>query len=213
MRTRLIVLGLLLLATASVAAGQLGQTARERELVHALQARNINQALDVLNKVRQSPYTGDVLPFLQSLWDLDDKTLSEFQISKAIVEQPMLRINIADVIVQAVKNGQWNAPLVDIQSYARQIVTGRDKQAAASALLVLGRTDAPRDAKLIEGIALHDRSLFRPAVLSLAMMCNQNAPGALANIARQVSPQDRVFVTDTERRLRNFRDCDSHLSK
>src|SRR5690554_5560867 len=89
------------LASVSVAVG-FGQTANRDHLAHALKSKDVDRIVSVLNEVKRSRYQGDVLPLLKAVWNKDKNALAG--IPDAVIDLDIVRIHVADVLVQAHKN-------------------------------------------------------------------------------------------------------------
>jgi len=151
-------------------------------LLKAISAQKLDATINVLNQVKQTRHRGDVLPLLLALWDNDKKKYPDLPWS--FVNLDVVRINIADILVQAYRNGQVDVDRASIHSFTKKVAAqSADAQARGAALLVLGMVDDPRDVQLLRSAALEERELVSPsAIVSLGMMCNADAAKTLGSL-------------------------------
>lgn len=186
----------------------LGQTANKDDLVAALKAKNIDRALASLNEIKRSQYKGDVLPFLKAIWSES----VVIDIPREILNLNIIRINVADVLVQAHNNGLTDAPLNDIRSFARSLLDRRDKErdveAMSTAIFVLGHIDNSEDTTLLRKTALQGNDyLFRSSVIALLMMCNTAASDELNGIKKAGTAEQKRFLEEVRSKFQNAKYC------
>ncbi len=152
-------------------------------LLKAIDAQKLDDTISVLNQVKQAQHRGDVLPFLLELWNNDKQKHPNLPWS--FVNLDMVRINIADILVPAYRNGQANVDRASIHAFVKKVAAGSgDVQARGAALLVLGIIDDVRDVPVLRIAALEERELISTsALVSLGMMCNGDAGKILDNLA------------------------------
>jgi hypothetical protein len=161
-------------------------------LLKAIDAQKLDETVSTLNQVKQAQYRGDVLPLLLDLWNNDKQKYPNLPWS--FVNLDVVRINIADVLVQAHRNGQVSVDSAAIHEFAKKVATSSgDAQARSAAMLVLGIIDDPRDVSVLRSAALEERDLISTyALVSLGTMCNGDAAKALDALAGVL--KDKQFV-------------------
>src|SRR5271166_2444259 len=97
-----IMLALITIALAPPAFGE--ETGKGAALLAALRAQKLDDTSDVLNQVKKAQQKGDVLPLLVDLWENDKVKYPDLPWN--FVDLDAVRINIADVLVQAYRNRQ-----------------------------------------------------------------------------------------------------------
>lgn len=115
------------------------------------------------------------------------------------MDSPRIRIEIADVLIQASNNGLIELDRREARAYSRQVAQGITADAKTTAILNLGLLGNPGDIQLLKEIALReDRQTFRAAVISPARMCGPDAEKALAEVRAKVTGADhRQFGVDS----------------
>jgi hypothetical protein len=151
-------------------------------LLKAINAQKLDVTINVLNQVKQARHRGDVLPLLLALWNNDKKKHPD--LPWGFVNLDVVRVNIADILVQAYRNGQVDVDRVSVHAFTKKVAAqSADAQARGAALLVLGMIDDPRDVQLLRLAALEERELVSSsAIASLGMMCNADAGKALGSL-------------------------------
>jgi hypothetical protein len=148
-------------------------------LLKAIKAQKLDETIGVLNEIKQAQHRGDVLPLLLDLWRNDQQKHTD--VPWNFVNLDAVRINIADILVQAYRNGQAEIDRPSVHAFAKKVATASgDVQARANALVVLGIIDDPRDVNTLRAAAAEEKDfLSTSALVSLGMMCNRDAGDAL----------------------------------
>lgn len=182
-------------------------TANVENLLAAFESKNIDRVLSSLNDIKRSRYKGDILPLLDALWNKDKEAAS--QVPQEMLDYDIIRIQIADILVQAHNNGLIEAPVNDIHAFARKLLKSSDKEVVASTVFVLAQIDDQEDVNEIEGVALNNKGyLFRSSVIALSMMCNSAADRALKRIGEVTSDSEQTqFVRETRIKFSNLKYC------
>lgn len=140
------------------------------EFVRVLTNGNYDETIEVLNRVKRMRHQGEIIPLLQAVWTGQGSQLptsaTEFASSSRV------RIELADVLLQASKNGREDLTPGEYVAFARQLVTSSDPGSAAQALLVLGIANEPTDVPVLEGtLAKEAPATFRAAALAYVDSC------------------------------------------
>ena len=154
------------------ASNQLSAVSKE-ELVSVLRSKNFDKAIETFNRIKAMHYQGELLPVLSDLWyGRLDASLDE-----SFVKSPRIRIEIADVLVQATNNGAKTGPLAELAQFARAMSDSTDTAVASQGILVMGEVNEQQDVAALTRIALREeRFTFEAAVASLAHSCWVDAP-------------------------------------
>jgi hypothetical protein len=140
------------------------------ELVATLLTQDFDRTILMMNRVKGMRYQGDVLPLLAEAWELKLTNLP--QVNRAFVAHPRIRIELADVLLQASRNGAAGLQPEEYISYARQNAISNDREVAMQAILVLGvgrdRADLPLLTTILES---ESESTFQAAAISFVQNC------------------------------------------
>lgn len=140
------------------------------ELISTLASKDFDHTLSMMNRVKRMRYQGDMLPLLSDVWHLNLTAMP--QVDKAFVAHPRIRLEVADVLMQASRNGAMGLEPTAYSAYARQHARSKDADIARQAILVLGVASDPADIALLTDILVEEReSTFNAAALSLVRNC------------------------------------------
>ncbi|MHB8474183.1 MAG: hypothetical protein ACYDC8_15305 [Gammaproteobacteria bacterium] len=184
----------------------------DENIRQALASKNLDQLITVLNEIKSSVYQGDVLPLIQTLWKRDK--VAEPNIHWDMVEYDIVRINLADILVQARNNGLIDTEIDDLHKYAVSMLDSKDSAVVSSAVMVLAQIDDKNDVSKIKKIALSRPGyLFRSSILSLSMMCNSDAALALEAIERNLTKSDeKTFLLETRAKFAKHKDAGTYCT-
>jgi len=140
------------------------------ELIATLESKNFDSTVAMMNRVKMTHYQGDLIPLLMNLWD--GNFAETPQVDKAFVGHPRIRLEVADVLLQASRNGSgFNLNPNDYVEYARKHATSEDAGVMQQAILVLDIANDPKDLPLLEKLIAEEKtSTYR--VLSIAYTNN-----------------------------------------
>lgn len=140
------------------------------ELIAALASKDFDRTIAVMNRVKRMRYQGDVLPLLSDAWAVNLAALP--QVDKSFISHPRIRLEIADILLQASRNGAVSLDPTAYSAYARQQAMSKDHDVARQALLVLGVANEPVDVALLAGVLAEEQeATFKAAATSLARNC------------------------------------------
>ncbi len=140
------------------------------ELVATLESKDFDRTISLMNRIKRMRYQGDLLPLLNDVWQLNLASMPN--VEKAFVAHPRIRLEVADVLMQASRNGAPNLEPAAYRAYARQHATSKDPDVARQAVLVLGLANDPADiALLAEILGAETEAASRAAVISLVRNC------------------------------------------
>jgi len=176
------------------------------DLVWSLQTENIDGIVESFNQIKRMHYQGELLRFIYALWSQDIDNFPD--LPQSMIVNDRVRIEIADVLAQADRNGLIDAVDEEMHDYVRDLAQSSDKELVRRAVDVLGTIDDPLDVTLIYSIAREEAKwTFRSAILSLARMCSSEAALALDELMNQVVDEDnQQFMVETRQRMRQFKE-------
>jgi len=159
------------------------------ELTAVLASRDFDQSIVLINRVKRMRYQGEVLPLLMQVWQLDLSAIP--QVDKAFAAHPRIRLEVADVLIQASRNGKVGLQTDAYSGYARQHVSSKDRDVARQAILVLGVANDAADVELlINVLAEENGATFGAAANSFVRNCAVD-DARVAQIASHIKNQER----------------------
>ena len=173
-------------------------------LSEELQTKDQYRILEALNEIKATYDQGEILPFIQDLWEArKDKYPS---LPWEVIHQPIIRVSIVDILVQAQMNERIDMNLEKAHQYVRSLIEARENDLAMDAVDVLSRFDDPQDVPALLKIAEDRRGgIFRVAVFGLSYMCNQAAKDALDELELLISDQDqKSYVRGVRARAQEY---------
>lgn len=178
------------------------------ELRKTLQSADTHRIVEAMNRVKRSQRSAELMSYVHQLWSGDGGAAD---VPQAVLDNPRIRIELANVLIQASNNGFIRFNRGDARTYSRQVARGSPKEARVTAILNLGLLDDARDVDLLKDIGLEeDSQTFRPAVIALARMCDPSAQNALADVRSRVRDQEhREFAHKPVEELAPFKRCPS----
>lgn len=176
------------------------------ELRAALNTGDLEQIIAELNKVKRMPYKGEILPYIQSLWQADEQ--SDNRLDWTVAKLPIVKVELANVLLQANRNGFVKLDPTEYHDFALRHARSDDVALSRSAILTLSLTNDRNDVPLLFEIAKESNpGTFGAAVISLSYMCNSEAVRALDHLEQEASAEGpkgylagqtpREFIADT----------------
>lgn len=188
--------------------GIAGGSSETMRLTDALSGNNVNQVLSEINNAKELHYQGEMIQLMKAVWSGENLDKG---ISTDMVKKDIIKINVADFLVQAHNNGLIDIDTDQFRVYAKKVLNSADTEAVSSALFVLANIDNPEDVKLIKPFILSKSDyLFRSATLALAMMCNDKSDEALADLAENVKGAKRDYLRDTREKFLSMKKKEYH---
>jgi hypothetical protein len=176
-----------------------------REFIAALQTSNLDKIIVAANRIKRTAYQGELLPLLRRLWNADVEGLPP--LDRNLIASKRLRIELADILIQADRNGSKDPQVAEYVRYARELVNDEDVDVARQAILVLGNLQDPSDMQRLKSIILlEDKATFRAAVNSFERICSVGEAD-VQQLAESVSGRDdsKSIVLQTWTALRQLR--------
>lgn len=175
-----------------------------KDLGAVLHSENLDAAVKTLNDVKWMSYQGEILPFVEDLWNLrKDKHPN---VAWHIAEKPIIRLELANILLQARRNGTMKfdpSPMADLA--AKQLAS-RDRWNHISAISVLGLTESERAVdEILKEAKREDWNTFRMAVTSLIHMCHPKAKEAVADVLATVKDDSQLeFIKATKQQWEDY---------
>lgn len=164
------------------------------KFVNVMQGGNADQVMEVINDVKQLQYKGEFLPLIQDMYGRKKNKYPKM--NWHVIELPVIRVELADVLLQANKNRLVKINVKQIQSELRSQITSSDTEVVQRALLALSIIDDESDIELISRFAAQENSgSFRQAVVALSQMCSPKAVTALKStlvLMKESTSQDFI---------------------
>lgn len=190
------------------------QAVSREELITVLESNNFDRTVSVMNRVKTMEYQGDLMPLLKNIWggNLADVP----RMNKAFGEHPRVRIEIADVLLQASRNNRgFNLEPNAYSEYARGLVNSEDSEVAMQAISVVGIANDPVDLPLLEKILAEEKdATYRVAALAYTKNCAVNKE-AIEHITASIKREEiRSYLSETWSEFQKLRQflCQSKSS-
>ncbi|HEY9200986.1 MAG TPA: hypothetical protein VIQ81_05265 [Gammaproteobacteria bacterium] len=177
----------------------------KNELIQSLESRNIDIIVQALNDIKSMRYSGDILPLIKDLWEGKEEKWPDVPFD--VVEKPIIKIELADILLQARSNGLIEINVDQYQNYLRNILSSKDLKVVANAVLILSGIEDKDDIPLILNVAKKNNQVtFRAAILALSTMCIPEADIALRKYESSLSDLDlKKYVNDTRIKMGEFK--------
>lgn len=197
-------------AMTTEAARSTGSSFSAEELRKILQERNASALSESLNEVKRLGATRDGLQLLEAVWTGDRDLNAE--LAWETLADPNVRLNLADILVQAARNGDITGEPADVHDFVRNTLDTGSPNLVSQAAITLSTFDREEDVPALERIAMQrDARTFRSVVVALSRMCAPVADEALARIEHGASSSDQEFIRRTNERMAAFKEqgvCD-----
>lgn len=175
------------------------------ELKQALKSEDDGAINQAMNRVKQNQQSNELMMFVMKLW-MNDKQLYP-DLPWRILNSEIVRVEIANVLVQASNNGLVKVNRDELRIYAKQVIVGSDQMAKATAVSTLGLLRNSADIELFKNIALEENPrTFFYAILALSQNCDSKATSALDDVKRKInSSQSKKVLRDTSATLNGYK--------
>lgn len=202
-RTTYVVALLILITAVAMASSEVFVTAQS--LTADLESRNLDRIDKSLNDVKAMSYKGEILPFIADLWaQRKDK---HPRLPWDVIETKLVQVELADVLLQAVKNGRIKLDFEPMHQLVSGLVDSSDPDLARKAIGALSMVDDDADVDGIHRIAKRkDPATFRVAVATLTQMCNEKAVRAIAELEMSITePQFKAYIAQRKHDSEEFK--------
>jgi hypothetical protein len=198
-----LVVALVFVAAVEVAFG--GASVTVESLQVDLKSKDIDRIDKSLNDIKRMSHKGEILPFVVDLWEQRKEKYAGLPWD--IVNANVVRVGIADILLQAEKNGKIKLDYQPIHQFVLSQINSNDPDVARKAIGALALVDDSADVSQIKQIALKkDPATFRIAVASLTQMCNETAKNAIADLEVEVAESDlKAYLEKRKRESDEFK--------
>lgn len=178
----------------------------KQELTLVLASGQFEQTIEVMNRIKRMQHQGHLLPILVDVWDARFEKYP--QVNREFVSSARVRIEVADVLIQAYRNGALDGRdrERDIATYARKQSTSHDLDVARQAILVLGVVNDPVDVVFFTSLVEAEAAgTFGAATVSLSRNCaaDQQKVKTVATSLRSGTNRDLLLnAWESNQRLR-----------
>jgi hypothetical protein len=191
-------------ASTAEAVRSTGSSFSAEELQKILQQRSAATLSESLNKVKKLGATRDGLQLLEQVWAGNQSQYPA--IAWEAIADPGVRLNLADILQQAAKNGDITSEPADVHDFVRNMLDTGSPKLVSQAAITLATFDRDEDVTAPERIAVQrDSQTFRSIVIALARMCAPAADEALARAEQDASASDKEFIKGTRERMSAFK--------
>lgn len=172
------------------------------ELDLVFRSAGVRTVVNALNELKKGTHDRQSLLYVVDAWSHQYDKHPEW--NSSMLTDRSVRINLADVIVQAVSNQELEFNICEIIVFARHSANDDDPEVAGRALLILARANHAEDVQLISNVALTavDESVFRRAVLALSRMDRNKSEQALQMVHDSLEDRTRRdYINKLDRRI------------
>jgi len=178
------------------------------KLTIALKNNNVDHVVTLLNDAKEFSNQEEIVQYINNLW-VDKNAPPE--VSNKLLHKSIIRINIADFLMQAYNNGNSTVHIQEIHKYAKLQLTSHKEEVVSMALFVLAQFNDENDLKLIEPFIFSKSDyLFRSAALSLAMMCNDKVDNRMEYLQKQLDSSRKHYLIETRKKFKKMKDNDGY---
>lgn len=176
-----------------------------QSLTADLESRNIDRIDRSLNDIKTMSYKGQILPFIADLWE--QRKDKHSGLPWDVIESEIIRVELADILLQAWKNGRLKLDPQPMHRLVTSLVTNNDPDVARKAIGALSIVDDEADVESIYQVAKQkDPATFRVAVMTLSSMCNQKAARAMAQLEKSITePHLKSYIVERKQRAAQFK--------
>lgn len=172
-----------------------------------LRSRNLEDIIVALNEVKRDQRSAELLQLVSALWK--DKVDGNEDLPWDLIRSPRVRIELANILAQADRNGYVKVDRGALRKYARSVLKGDDERAKGTAALTLGIINDGSDVAVLKKEALREQPLtFRSAVIALHEICDPHASLAISDLKRRVMREEyRAFLRQSTQDLVPYKRC------
>jgi hypothetical protein len=180
------------------------------DLKQIIRTEDESGIIRAMNRVKQNQESYELMTFIVALWNNDQKELAD--LPWPILNSEVIRIEIANVLVQASNNGYVKINREELRKYSKQVIAGSNEKAKATAVSTLGLIKNSGDIEMLKHVALEENpQTFWAAIIALSENCDARASVALKDIKGRVSHSESIkFLQDSSETLKEYRyGCDT----
>jgi hypothetical protein len=168
-----------------------------------LNTQSIEAIVVTTNKVKAMRPNEQLAPFLTAVWNGN----VDSGVSSAVVANPRIRLEIADILLQMERNGVRGLDPKAYAEYARGLIGSKSTDIQRQALLVLAVANSPADVSTFSQIIYDNLDPnYRAAVVGLVGNCATDE-NLVMRMASEISKERADFLVSTWRQHQAFRKC------
>lgn len=130
----------------------------------AAEKQDVREFRRSLNEIKKLDLTSEEVAFFLELWTNSSHT--------KFYDRSEVRVEVADVLVQAINNGRLKKKKDEFRDYVKPLIFSEDDDLARRAILVVGMIGGDDVADLRKIIQKEDGGTFYAASIALAMSCD-----------------------------------------
>jgi hypothetical protein len=175
------------------------------ELKQIISSEDEMEIVRAMNRVKQNQESHELMVFIMKLWANDKQEHPD--LPWRVINSEIVRIELANVLVQASNNGLIKVDREAIRKYAMQVISGTDQLARATAINTLGLIRNSADLELIKNIALEeDARTFWAAIIALSASCDPRANVMLDDIKKNARrDESKKFLQESYPALMGYK--------
>ncbi|MCH7544501.1 MAG: hypothetical protein IIB65_12785 [Proteobacteria bacterium] len=174
------------------------------QLFKIINTGNIDRIIESINVAKGVSYQGEILPLMRDLWD---KRVDKYpQLPWRIVNKDIIRLEVADILIQGDSNGLITVDRDAIHEFVSQSLDSDDVFVQAAAISTISLFDDEKDVvKILEISNQQKRRTFGRAVLTLTKICLPAARKALDELDKKITRPDlRDYLTNIRQKMESF---------
>lgn len=178
----------------------------QERLIAALQSKNFDHLIKVMNEAKAARYSGHLVPLLKRVWEAEEMQ----GVDQGFLSHPRVRIEVADFLAQMERSGTRGLNRSAYAQYARKLIDSDDADISHQAILVLGIAGSAEDASVLEALLKQsDISKFRAAAVAISSLCATDDKDIDRIAAGLVSTSRRELLWQTWSGIGKYRSCNA----
>ena len=178
----------------------------EESLTEDLLSKNVDRIDRSLNNIKGQRYQGQILPLITDLWEQRKERRPD--LPWRLIGTDIIRVELADILMQAYKNGRVRTDPKPIHDYLSGLVNHEDLDVQRKAIGALSAIDDEQDVDKILAVAKRQEIYTFPvSVIALTTMCNEKASKAVAELGAIVDDSNlRAILSKTKQKSDDFKE-------
>ena len=166
------------------------------ELIAVFEQGDTDAVVYALNEIKASPINSEVIELVRCAFEKCNDLDSSW--SNPTIDDPLVRINMADVLVQAGRRGHPGSDEPALLQFVLVEMNGPVEEVRQRSLIILSYIGGPENVARIVDVAYSTDELltFRYAVIALKRMKSGTAIKALKELLRESDERKRKYVSD-----------------
>jgi hypothetical protein len=174
----------------------ISEPAAPDELIAVFEQGDTDAVVYALNEIKASPVNSEVIELVRCAFEKCDGLDPSW--SNPTINDPLVRINMADVLVQAGRRGHAGIDEPALLQFVLVEINGSVEEVRQRCLMILSYIGGPENVARIVDVAhaTDDLSTFRYAVIALKHINSGRAIKALKELLRESDERKRDHVAD-----------------